>query len=81
MCRAVEETALIRPNQGSAAATINRDGNRMRQFATAARDTAKDATTARIAKILSVFVCRVGPTLPPKTTWASQTVKVLALDG
>src|SRR5438046_7836642 len=46
MCRAIEDTALIRPNQGSAAATIDCDGNRIRQVATAARDTAKDVVGA-----------------------------------
>ena len=51
MCRAMEDTALIRPNQGSAAATIDGDGNRIRQVAIAAGDTAKDAISADAANV------------------------------
>jgi len=51
MCRAIEDTALIRPNQGSAAATIDCDGNRIRQVAIAAWNTAKDAVGADAANV------------------------------
>src|SRR5437879_1296373 len=40
-----------------------------------------ESSKARVAKILSVFVCQVRPIFPSKTRWASQTVRVLALAG
>src|SRR5205814_8747497 len=40
-----------------------------------------ESSTARVAKVLAVFVCQVRPMFPSKTRWASQTVRVLALAG